>query len=273
MNDGIAQTFARTRDAASSALVTYVMAGDPSASASRDMALACAKGGADILELGMPFSDPIADGPTIQRAAERSLLTGTTLVDVLKVAREIRKKTDAPTVLMGYVNPVFSYGLPKFLTDAANAGVQACILPDLPPEEAEEYCALAKDRGIRTVFLLAPTSTPARYAQVFRLATGFVYFVSVTGVTGARTELPVDLTRQLDSLRERSPVPVVVGFGVAEPAQVASLAPHADGVVVGSAIVNHVAGPGPIASRVRKLEGFVRSLKKATSLKASKRRR
>jgi tryptophan synthase alpha chain len=260
----VAQSFRRANDAGRTALITYVMAGDPSVSVSRTMAIACAAGGADLLEIGMPFSDPIADGPTIQRAAERSLAAGTSVADCLAVAAAVRKKTDAAIALMGYVNPILSYGMRRFFADAAKAGVDATILPDLLPEESDEYCALAQRHGIKTVFLLAPTSTAKRQDEVFRRATGFVYFVSVTGVTGARTELPSELVGQLDALRGRSPVPVAVGFGIAGPPQVEQLAAHAEGVVVGSAIVHRIAAPGAAALRAKKVTAFVRSLSRAT---------
>jgi tryptophan synthase alpha chain len=260
----IADTFHRCREAGEAALVTYVMAGDPTLAGSRAMALACIEGGADILEIGIPFSDPIADGPTLQRAAERSLAAGTTLGDCIAVAAEVRKKKkEVPIALMGYVNPILSMGEGPFLARCAKAGVDAVILPDLPPEEAQGFCSLAREHGVATVFLLAPTSTPARRAAAAAATTGFLYFVSVTGVTGARTELPPDLTGNLDALRQSSPVPVVVGFGISEPRQAARLGRHADGVVVGSAIVGRIAGGGGISARATRVKSFVRSLKRA----------
>jgi tryptophan synthase alpha chain len=262
--DRLGTTFQRVRERNEAALVAYAMAGDPSVAASKTMLQACVDGGADIIEIGMPFSDPIADGPTVQKASERSLAAGTNLKDCLAVARELRRRSQVPLVFMGYVNPVLSFGLKPFLTAAADIGVDACIFPDLPPEEAETYCALAREHGIKTVFLLAPTSTPERYDQVLRMTTGFVYFVSVTGVTGARTALPEELTSQLDALRKRAEVPVAVGFGIAEPKQVSALSAHADAVVVGSAIVSRIAAPGTLAVRKKRLTTFVRSLKKGT---------
>jgi tryptophan synthase alpha chain len=245
-----------------SALVTYVMAGDPDLATSRAMALACAEGGADLLEIGMPFSDPIADGPTIQLAAERALAKGTTVAACLEMAAAVRARTTVPIALMGYVNPVLSYGEARFIEDCARAGVDAVILPDLPPEEAEDFRALARARGVATVFLLAPTSTPARRNAACQAASGFLYFVAVTGVTGARRELSEDLPRQLAEVRAESPVPVVVGFGVSTPAQARELAPLADGVVVGSAIVSRIAEGGTRAVRAERVRRFVASLKR-----------
>lgn len=256
------RAFQRARAEKRAALITYLMSGDPDLDASREAALACLRGGADILELGMPFSDPIADGPTIQRAGERALRSGTTLVTCLELAASLRALADAPIVLMGYANPVFSFGLEAFVSRAVRAGVDAVILPDLPPEEAVEFRELAARAGLQTVFLVAPTSTEARSRAACEAATGFVYLVSVAGVTGARDAVGSEVAGQLASLRSLSPVPVVVGFGISTPAQAAALGPHADGVVVGSAIVSRIAEPGPSSPRV---EAFVRSLESALS--------
>jgi tryptophan synthase alpha chain len=268
----IEATFDACRARGESALVTYVMAGDPDLMTSRAMALACADGGADLLELGMPFSDPIADGSTIQLAAERALAKGTTVAGCIEVAAAVRARTSIPIALMGYVNPVLSYGEARFVDDCARAGVDAVILPDLPPEEAEDFRALARERGLATVFLLAPTSTPARRSAACQAASGFLYFVSVTGVTGARRELSDELPRQLAEVRAESPVPVVVGFGVSTPAQARSLAPLADGVVVGSAIVSRIAEGGSRAARADRVRRFVASLKRGMKQPAGSRR-
>jgi tryptophan synthase alpha chain len=255
--------FAACRARGEAALVTYVMGGDPDLATSRAMALACAEGGADLLELGMPFSDPIADGPTIQLAAERALAKGTNVAGCLELAAAVRARTRVPIALMGYVNPVLAYGEERFVADCAKAGVDALILPDLPPEEAQDLGRLAREKGIATVFLLAPTSTPARRHAACAAASGFLYYVSVTGVTGARRAVPEDLAPQLATLRAESPVPVVVGFGVSTPAQARALAGFADGVVVGSAIVSRIAEGGARAARAERVRKFVRSLKGA----------
>jgi len=257
------RTFAACRARGRAALVTYLMGGDPDLATSLAMAKACIRGGADLLEIGVPFSDPIADGPTIQLAAERALASGTTVAGVLRLAGQVRRGSDIPIALMGYVNPVLAYGTERFLRDAAQAGVDALILPDLPPEEAGELTEQARAAGIALVFLLAPTSTPARRAAACAAATGFVYFVSVTGVTGARRSFSADLPGLLAGVRAASPVPVVVGFGVSEPAQARTLGKLADGVVVGSAVVSRIARGGTRVERAARVRRFVASLRRA----------
>jgi tryptophan synthase alpha chain len=242
------------------ALITYVMGGDPNLKASLEMALACVEGGADLLELGVPFSDPIADGRTIQAAGERALAAGTRVADVLAIARQVRRRSGVPILLMGYLNPFLSYGADRLVADCVRSGVDGLIIPDLPPEESDGLAALARARELGTVFFLAPTSTASRRAAVLERSSGFVYFVSVTGVTGARTALPRDLGAQLEAVRAQSPVPIAVGFGVSTPAQVRQLGRSADGVVVGSAIVARIAQGGPTDARAARVRRFVRSL-------------
>jgi tryptophan synthase alpha chain len=242
------------------ALITYVMGGDPNPKASVEMALACAEGGADLIELGVPFSDPIADGPTIQAAGERALAAGTRVADVLTVARQVRRRCEAPILLMGYLNPLLAYGVERLVDSCVRSGVDGLIIPDLPPEESEGLASLARARALGMVFFLAPTSTEARRTAVLQSASGFVYFVSVTGVTGARTSLPRELGAQLDAARAQSPVPIAVGFGVSTPAQVRALGRHADGVAVGSAIVSRIAQTGSTRARAERVRRFVSSL-------------
>ena len=257
------QAFAARREQGSAALVTYVMGGDPDLATSRDMALACVEGGADVLEIGVPFSDPVADGPVIQRAAERSLAAGTTLTTCLDLVNALRRETDVPIALMGYWNPVLAYGEEHFLEDCHEVGVDALIVPDLLPEEAGPFGARSRAAGVASVFLLAPTSTPARREAVLAATTGFVYFVSVTGVTGARKELPPELAAQVAAVREASPVPVAIGFGVSGPEQARALGGLADGVVVGSAIVDRIAAGGARKARAQRVRRFVASLRRA----------
>jgi tryptophan synthase alpha chain len=259
----IEATFARCRAERRGALVTYVMGGDPDLAGSIAQALACVAGGADLLEIGVPFSDPIADGPTIQQAAARSLRHGTTPRDCLAVVGAVREASQLPIALMGYHNPLLAAGFERFTAEAAAAGVDAFIIPDLLPEEAGELGAIARRHGVALVFLLAPTSTAARVEAACRAASGFLYFVSVTGVTGARAELPADLTARVAAVRAASPVPVVIGFGVSSPAQASALSALADGVVVGSAIVSRGAEPGSRQVRARRVERFVASLARA----------
>ncbi len=261
--DRVRSMFEGARARGEAALLAYVMAGDPDLPTSKAAALACALGGADLVEIGIPFSDPIADGPTIQRAAERALAAGTTVAAVLEVAAHVRARSSARIALMGYVNPVLSYGLERFFRDAAKAGVDAVILPDLPPEESDDMRRFADASGVRTVFLLAPTSTRARRAAATAATTGFLYFVSVTGVTGFQKELPKELAAQVAEVKAASPLPVVVGFGVSTPQQAGEVARFADGVVVGTAIVGRLAGASSPERGVEEVRSFVAALKQA----------
>jgi len=258
----IHEAFARARVEGRAALIPYLMAGDPGVEQSIAIALAVVGAGADVLELGMPFSDPLADGPTIQAAAERSLRAGTTLASCLDVVRGIRRESQVPLVLMGYTNPVMRYGVERFCRDLAAAGGDGLIVADMPPEEADELRASADAHGIGLTFLVAPTSDTQRIKQVAALTTGFLYCVSLTGVTGARTELPRALPAFLEGARAVTSLPVSVGFGVATPEQVQELAPLADGVVVGSALVARIAAAGKHAPR--DAAAFVGELRAAT---------
>lgn len=227
------------------ALVTYLMAGDGGAEKTVEAVAQLAQAGADVVELGFPFSDPIADGPVIQQAAMRSRAHGTTLEVVLDIAQRARARVQVPLVLMGYLNPVLAYGVERFVARAAACGVDGLIIPDLPPEEAGELTRAARAHDVATVFLLAPTSTAQREDAVLRASTGFVYFVSVTGVTGARTSAP-DIGEQVERVRRRAKVPVAVGFGVSSGEQARTLAQFCDGVVVGSALVDRMAKGEPL---------------------------
>jgi tryptophan synthase alpha chain len=261
--DRIASMFEAARARGEAALITYLMAGDPDLATSKAAAAALAEAGSDLIEIGMPFSDPIADGPTIQRASERALRAGAGVPQALALAAHVRARSDARLALMGYVNPVLSYGLERFFQDAASAGVDAVILPDVPPEEAGEVDRLAAVAGVKTVYLLAPTSPRAWGGAAAGAATGFLYFVTVTGVTGARKALPAELAAQVSAVREESRLPVVVGFGVSGPDLAREMARIADGVVVGSAIVSRLAEEGSRADRVERVRRFARSLKRA----------
>jgi len=261
--DRLQAAFDRCRAAGETALVAYVMAGDPDAATSLAMAIACVEGGADVLELGVPFSDPIADGPTIQAAAQRALARGTTLDEVLEIAARVRARSQLPIALMGYLNPMIAGGVDRLVAGCARAGVDALIVPDLLPEEAGVLAPAAAAAGVKLVFLLAPTSNPARVEAAARAATGFLYFVSVTGVTGARATLPAEIGPMVASIRRATRLPVVIGFGVSSAEQARALGPMADGVVVGSAIVQKIAEGGARAVRAERVSRFVRSLKRA----------
>jgi len=256
----IDQVFRRLGDKGEKALIPFITAGDPDLETTRSLAREIAARGADLLELGIPFSDPLADGPTIQAASSRAVRGGVHFQDVLELAGAIRQDTDIPLILMGYYNPILQYGLERAAGDAAHRGVDGFIIPDLPPEEAGPWRQAAGAAGVDAIFLAAPTSGPERLKKLGQLTRGFLYYVSVTGITGARTELPPDLIRELAVVRSLVKRPLAVGFGISTPEQVQGLAPHVDGVVVGSAIVQRVArfsGSGTI----KEIGDFVASLK------------
>ncbi len=238
----IAERFARCRDAGRAALVTYVMAGDPDRDTSLRLMHGLVAAGADILELGLPFTDPMADGPAIQAAGLRALAAGQTVARTLDMVRDFRRQDAAtPVVLMGYYNPIYVYGIDRFAADAAAAGVDGCIIVDLPPEVDAEFRQPAAAAGIDLIRLATPTTDARRLPRVVGDAAGFVYYVSVTGITGAAAADPAGLRPALAAIRTGTDLPVVVGFGIRRPDQVAALAGIADGVVVGSALVDALA--------------------------------
>ncbi len=238
------------------AFMPYSVLGYPTRRASLAVVQTLAEVGADLLELGIPFSDPLADGPTIQAATQKSLENGTTVKDCLAMVRELRQRgVDTPALLMGYVNPMLAYGLASFVADAATAGVDGLIVPDLPPEEAGELEAACAEPGLALVCLLAPTSTPERIKLIAEKSQGFIYLVSLTGVTGARTELPPDLTDFVARVRAQTDKPLAVGFGISTGAQARAVGELADGVIVGSALVKCA---GESVARVRELAVVLR---------------
>lgn len=250
----IQKLFERTRGEGRAALIAYLTAGDPSPEKTPEIAATLVHAGADLIELGVPFSDPVADGPVIQRASARALAAGTTLPKVLDIARKIRAGSDVPLLLFSYLNPVLHYGLEKLARDAADAGIDGCLLTDLSVEEAGPYIAPLRAAGLDTVFLAAPTSTERRLKLVAEYSTGFVYLVSRTGVTGERESLAESLDPLLAKMRRVTNLPLAVGFGISTPEQAAAVAAKADGVVVGSAIVRQ------IETDLNGLEPLVRSL-------------
>jgi len=244
------------------ALVPYLCVGDPDMATSEQAVLAAADAGADIIELGVPFSDPIADGPVIQAASQRALAAGSSLPRVLEMVANVRTKTDVPILLFGYYNPFFRYGDEALAADAKAAGVDGILCVDLPPEEAAPLVKACKKRGLDRIFLLAPTSDEPRLDAVAKVASGFVYFVSVTGVTGARAVAPSGIEGMVRRVRERVGLPVGVGFGISTAEQATEVAAYAELVVVGSALVRtmHEAGP---ARAVSACGTFVRTLREA----------
>lgn len=219
------------------ALVTFITAGDPNLVGTGQIMTVLEQAGADIIELGMPFSDPMADGPTIQLSSERALTAGTTLDDILGLVRQFRDTSSLPVILMGYLNPIYAYGYARFAADAVAAGVDGVLLVDMPPEESAEFIACARQTGLHVIFLLTPTSDHTRIDLVNQLGRGFVYYVTVTGVTGAREQVSTTLTGELDTIRASLSLPVMAGFGISTPDQARRVAHLADGIVVGSAIV------------------------------------
>jgi tryptophan synthase alpha chain len=219
------------------ALVTFITAGDPVLSVTEEMIYLLESAGADIIELGVPFSDPMADGPTIQLSSERALAAGTTLKAILSTVATVRTRSQVPIILMGYLNPVHAYGYEQFCRDAVDAGIDGLLLVDMPPEESDELLRYARTSGLNIIFLLTPTSDKARISTVQRLGRGFIYYVTVTGVTGARQIVSDTLANELGKVMRKVKLPVMAGFGISTPEQAASVAALADGVVVGSAIV------------------------------------
>jgi tryptophan synthase alpha chain len=232
-------------------LVAYITCGDPTLDASREVALAAIRGGADVIELGVPFSDPVADGPVIQRASERALRHGTDLKGVLKVARQLRQQSNAGLIIFSYLNPILQFGLEKFCATAAESGVDGVLVTDLPVEEADEYLHAMKAHKLAPVFLAAPTSPEKRLREVAKHSRGFVYAISRTGITGTRQELAGDARSLVERLRVHTKLPIAVGFGVSTPDQFAEVGSFADAAVVGSAIVQRIEqNPGREAAAV-----------------------
>ncbi len=242
------------------ALVAYITCGDPDLPTTRAIALAAIRAGAEVIELGVPFSDPVADGPVIQRASERALRRGTTLGQVLQVVREVRQESAAGLIVFSYLNPVLRMGLGRFCAAAEDAGVDGALITDLPVEEADEYLRGMRRRNLATVFLAAPTSTDGRLRAIAAASRGFIYAVSRTGVTGARAELPQDARELVARLRRFSELPIAVGFGISNAEQFAALGAYADAAVVGSAIVqlieqNPAEAPARVAEWIAQLRG------------------
>ncbi len=252
--------FQELRAAKKKAFIAYVTAGFPDMGSTEKLVLALEKAGVDIIELGLPFSDPMADGSVIQLASFRSLEAGTTPKKVLDCVRRLREVTDIPIALMGYYNPVHHWGDAAFAAAAKEAGVDGLIIPDLPVEEAADLRAAAKRHDLSLVFFLAPTTAPARVAGIVRAATGFVYFVSVAGVTGARQVMPSNIMRQVKQARALGRTPVCVGFGVSTPEQVKALAAFADGVIVGSAIIKEIDKHSGKEDMPERVAAFVKEL-------------
>ncbi len=257
--------FRRARGEGRAAFIPFLTAGDPDAATTLALVLEMERRGADVVELGIPFSDPLADGATIQRASQRALAGGFSLRRTLELAATVRCSSEVPLVFMSYVNPILSFGVTAFAAAAAAAGVDGIIVPDLPPEEADELRAVGDRHGLYTIFLVAPTSTAARISLICRASRGYLYYVSLRGVTGARAALPEDLSAGIARVRSATRLPVAVGFGIATPEQVAAVAQEADGVIVGSAIVQAIETHRGQPDLVERVGAFAAALCSATA--------
>jgi len=264
----VAATFERCKAEGRAALIPFVTAGYPSLELSERLIDAIVAGGADLLEIGVPFSDPLADGTTVQATSQKSLDRGTTLDDCFELARSARKRgVEIPLLLMGYTNPFYQYGIERLARTAAEAGVDGFLIPDLPSDESEEFAGPLREHGLDLVFFLAPTSTERRIRDVAARATGFIYCVALTGITGARDRVSSTLPEYIERVRKETAIPLTVGFGISTPDHVRQVSAIADGVVVASALINHLdtlrEDEQPAAATA-----FVRSLAEATSKRA-----
>lgn len=257
----IEEKFKTLKKKGAKAFVAFITAGYPDLATTGRLVEEFARRGVDIVELGVPFSDPMADGPVIQEASHAALAKGARLASILALVRSLRKRTDIPLCLMTYYNPVHRFGPERFVRQARASGVDGVIIPDLPPEEAAGVIAPARKYGLATVFFVAPTTTPERMRLINRFSRGFIYYVSLTGVTGARQRLPADLTRNLERLKKIAAQPVCVGFGVSRRAQVRQIQKIADGVIVGSAIVAEIKKQIGRPGLVGRVGAFVSALK------------
>jgi tryptophan synthase alpha chain len=259
----ITRRFAELQSRGEMGIIAYITAGDPSLDATYRFVLALAEAGADVIELGVPFSDPVADGPTIQRASERALKSGTTLAGVLDLIRRVRKKSEVPVVVFSYYNPILQMGLEQFASSASSAGADGVLVTDLTPEESAEYRGILSAHGLDTIFLAAPTSTEERLVKIAASSSGFLYVISRAGVTGAKDALPEDLPSLLRRVRNVTSLPVAVGFGISLPGHVSILGGLADAAVVGSALVSEIARAASPEAAAAALAELVRSLKEA----------
>lgn len=261
MDNRIDRTFAELKQKKKKAFVAYITAGDPHLDQTPGLVLALEKAGVDIIELGVPFSDPVADGVVNQLAAQRALEAGTTLAGIFNAVKKIRQTSQIPIVLFTYLNPLFHFGLDQFKAEAANAGVDGVLILDLPPEETKADF-FTRD-GLKRITLIAPTTPENRVVSIAGISSGFIYYVSREGVTGMQTSVSTTIQGQVDLIRKHAALPICVGFGVSTPEQAATVAHLADGVVIGSALVNKVAEWGKLPDLTTKLEAFARPLAEA----------
>lgn len=256
--------FAALKERGEKAFIPFITAGDPTLDLTEALVLELEKAGVDIVEFGVPFSDPLADGPVNQEAAQRALLNDVTLENILARVKSLRTRTQIPILLFTYFNPVLAYGIAKLAQDAKEAGVDGILCVDLPPEEADEYRASFHEVGLDTVFLLAPTSTDERVKLIAEASTGFLYYVSRTGVTGEQSSIESSVRPMVEKIKQHTDIPVAVGFGISNPDQVKEIAGYGDAVVVGSAIVRMIGELGDAPDTPEKVGAFVKTLVDAT---------
>jgi len=258
----IEKRFRELKSSGRKGLVPFISAGDPSLARTEELLDILARAGADVIELGIPFSDPMADGPTIQAASERALKNDFGIEDILGLVARFRKKHDTPVLLFGYYNPVMSFGEERLVSESQEAGADGFLVVDLPPEEGGELRRMAKTAGLDVIYLVAPTTPDERIAKICKSASGFIYYVAVTGVTGAREALSDAIPADVKRIRAHTGLPVAVGFGISTPEQAAQVAAHADAAVVGSAIVSLIGKHGDTDEMVAEVDRFVRALRK-----------
>jgi tryptophan synthase alpha chain len=265
MTGRIERKFRDLKQKKEKALVVYLTAGDPDLQTTRGLILALEETGVDVIEIGVPFSDPTADGPVIQAASQRALRRGVTLSGILDMIESLREVSDIPIVLFGYFNPIFSYGNERFAARAKRAGVDGILVVDLPPEESHELRQHTDRAGLDFISLIAPTTSDNRIAKIANNATGFLYYISITGVTGTAQPLMQSIRVDVERIRRISALPLVIGFGISTPAQAARIASYADGVVIGSAFVRLIEENGGKGDLIQVASSFVRDIKKALS--------
>ncbi|PYK96205.1 MAG: tryptophan synthase subunit alpha [Verrucomicrobia bacterium] len=263
----IVERFARLKKEGKKGFIVYIGAGDPNLEATRRLALAFDEAGVDILELGVPFSDPLADGLVNQLAAQRGLESGTTPSKVLETVAAVRKRSQIPIVLYVYFNLVHKRGVKQFVAEAARAGVDGLLVLDLPPEESDNYEQTMRDAGLCNIYLVAPTTPEARIGLIVKRATGFIYYISREGVTGMQEKVSANIAQMTAKIRAHTSLPIAVGFGISNPEQAGLVAQNADAVVVGSAVVNQIAQYGGNRELVPNVTGFVKSLAQAVKSK------
>jgi tryptophan synthase alpha chain len=259
----ITEKFIYLREKKEKALIVYLTSGDPSLAITKNLIFALEKAGADILEIGFPFSDPTADGPVIQAASQRALKTGTTLEGVLKLVEEVRRLSEIPIVLFGYFNPIFAYGVKKFAYKAKRSGVDGVLVVDLPPEEAQELREHTDAAGMDFIYLIAPTTGKERTCSIAAEAAGFLYYVSITGITGTMQPLISDIKTAVEKIRKITKLPIAVGFGISQPQQAREIAQFADGIVIGSAVVRLIDEHKNSRDLLKIVAAYIQGIKKA----------